>query len=170
MLDKSKRSANSATLTCTGRDIEYREMELRFDKNECVWKVEKDSLETPEMLLPTEMVSLIAFIKSIGTYEGGNTEFAERYNAHAGTNISVKALKQMMNKWRYALEAEGIFYEDRRSNGQRFVTVKYISPSADPILSGDESAVRDGQNAPPEICVPVVLCDPVGENNAEKSA
>lgn len=156
VLDKSRRNANSATLTCTGRDIEYREMELRFDKTDCVWKVERDSMETPEILLPTEMVSLITFMKGIGTYEGGNTEFAERYNAYAGTNISVKALKQMMNKWRYTLEAEGILFESKRSNGQRFVSVRYVSPSA-----GDGSDSYDGENGVCQICVPSVPCVPV---------
>ena len=35
VLDKSKRSQSGATLICTGRDIEYRELELRFEKDIC---------------------------------------------------------------------------------------------------------------------------------------
>lgn len=37
VLDKSKRNADTATLVCTGRDIEYREMEMKLSKENCVW-------------------------------------------------------------------------------------------------------------------------------------
>ena len=45
VLDKSKRNADTATLVCTGRDIEYREMEMKLSKENCVWTLVSDSLE-----------------------------------------------------------------------------------------------------------------------------
>ena len=36
VLDKKERAQNTALLVCTGRDIEYRELELRFSKGRCV--------------------------------------------------------------------------------------------------------------------------------------
>ena len=55
VLDKSRRNADSATLYCTGRDVEDRQLELRFSKEEFVWKMLGDSMENREMLLPKEM-------------------------------------------------------------------------------------------------------------------
>ena len=50
VLDKSRRNADSATLYCTGRDVEDRQLELRFSKEEFVWKMLGDSMENREML------------------------------------------------------------------------------------------------------------------------
>lgn len=77
VLDKSKRNAQGATLICTGRDIEYREMELKLSKENCAWEMVSDSIENPQLILPEEMISLIKFMKQIVSYSGSNTEFAE---------------------------------------------------------------------------------------------
>ena len=37
VLDRKERGQNAALLVCTGRDVEYRELELRFSKERCVW-------------------------------------------------------------------------------------------------------------------------------------
>lgn len=63
VLNKSRRNANSATLYCTGRNVEDRQLELRFSKEEFVWKMLGDSMENREMLLPKEMEQLVNFMK-----------------------------------------------------------------------------------------------------------
>lgn len=137
VLDKSKRNANSATLYCTGRDVEDRQLELQFSKKEFVWKMLRDSMENREMLLPKEMELLIDFMKEQKSFSGSNTEFADLYNAHAESAVSVKGLKQMMNLWRYSLEEFGVKYHSHRSNGARLLEVTFSSSA------GDESAVSD---------------------------
>ena len=154
VLDKSKRNAQGATLICTGRDIEYREMELKLSKETCAWEMVSDSIENPQLILPEEMISLINFMKQIVSYSGSNTEFAERFNSFTGKSVTSKGLKQMMNRWRYALEDHGVRFENHRSNGQRLVDIFYSSV-------GDESAVSDGNLPCGEACVPSVTCDPV---------
>ncbi len=156
ILDRSKRSSDGATLICTGRDIEYREFELRFDKQNCVWTMQSDSLDKPEMLLPKEMQALILYVKSIEKFNGGNAEFTERFNAYAGTELTAKALKQMMNRNRYRLEDAGVYFENHRTNGQRFVKIYFSSAS-------DECDGCDGNTTVALSCVPVVTCDPVCE-------
>ena len=47
ILDRSKRHANCATLFCTGRDIESREIEIQLKKENCEWELKGDSLEEP---------------------------------------------------------------------------------------------------------------------------
>lgn len=154
VLDKSKRNAQGATLICTGRDIEYGEMELKLSKETCAWEMVSDSIENPQLILPEEMISLINFMKQIVSYSGSNTEFAERFNSFTGKSVTSKGLKQMMNRWRYALEDHGVRFENHRSNGQRLVDIFYSS-------AGDESAVSDGNLPCGEACVPSVTCDPV---------
>ncbi len=157
ILDKSRRSADGATLYCTGRDIEYREFELRFDKENCVWKVQSDSLVMPEKKLPKELEDLPRFVESIGAYEGSNTEFSERYNSFCGTELSAKALKQLMNRNRFLLESLGVYFESKRSNGQRFIKIYYAS-SASAV-----SALSDGCTTVGKTCDPCVSCDPTVE-------
>jgi hypothetical protein len=137
VLDKSKRNADSATLYCTGRDVEDRQLELQFSKKDFVWKMLRDSMENREMLLPKEMELLIDFMKVQKSFSGSNTEFAELYNAHTESAVSVKGLKQMMNLWRYSLEEFGLSFRSHRSNGVRLLEVNYSSSAR------DESAVRD---------------------------
>ena len=137
VLDKSKRNADSATLYCTGRDVEDRQIELQFSKKDFVWKMLRDSMENREMLLPKEMELLIEFMKVQKSFSGNNTEFADLYNAHTESAVSVKGLKQMMNLWRYSLEEFGLSFRSHRSNGVRLLEVNYSSSAR------DESAVSD---------------------------
>lgn len=153
ILDKSKRSQNNATMICTGRDIEYRELELNFSKDNHIWDLVSDSVESPEILLQDEMIQLIEFMKKVIIFKGTNTEFAEEYNSFCRKEISAKALKQMMNKWRYELESNNIYFSSYRSNGKRFVNVHYMPDS-------DSSALNDGNIISAKTCVSFVTCDP----------
>ena len=82
VLDKSKRCSTNATLYCSGRDIEDREIELRFDKDSCTWNFVSDSSDNPEMLLPLEMQKLIEMMKEISFFSGSNADFVEQYNQY----------------------------------------------------------------------------------------
>ena len=154
VLDQSKRNATGATLICTGRDIAYRELELNFSKEKYVWERISDSLDDPVLTLPRELVLLVDFMKQEKSFSGSNTVFTERYNSFSGENLSPKALKQIMNRWRYALEEQGVVFESHRSNGQRLLEISFFS-------SGDASAVSDGETTVCVSCVPSVPCVPV---------
>lgn len=159
VLDKSKRNADMATLVCTGRDIEYREMEMKLSKENCTWNLVSDSLENPQMRLPDEMVSLVEFMKVQKSFSGTNSEFIELFNSYYDKKLSVKSLKQMMNRWRYSLEEYGVQFINHRSNGQRLVDISYSSVR-------DESVVSDGSTLGDESSVPSVPCAPVSEREA----
>ena len=75
--------------------------------------------------------------KQLQSFDGGNTELAEKFNSFSRKNISAKALKQLMNKWRYTLEENDVFFTSGRSNGKRYIKTWYL-PSAE---KSDESAV-----------------------------
>ena len=128
VLDKKERSQNSALLVCTGRDIEYRELELKFSKERCVWDLVSDSTESPEMLLPPELNAFLEYMKEVRFYSGGNTELADAFTSHSGTSIEPKRLKQLMNCSKEALRELGLTFRSYRSNGQRLVEVRYSEP------------------------------------------
>ena len=160
VLEKSDRCQSGAALICTGRDIEYRELELRFLNSECSWELVSDSAEDPAMLLPPELGDLVEFMRVERHFSGSNTELAERYNVHTGRDLTAKKLKQLMNKWRYELEAQGLVFESRRSNGQRFVEVSFSALGSD---ASDSSDATSGALIPCGTCVP---CDPVAAHEA----
>ena len=137
ILDRSKRNTNYATLFCTGRDIENREIELQLKKETCEWELKSDTLEEPALALPEEIMLFIEMMKRLQSFDGGNTELADLFNSFSGKSISAKALKQLMNKWRYTLEDNNVFFTSGRSNGKRYIKTWYL-PSAE---KSDESAV-----------------------------
>lgn len=155
VLDKDSRSQNTATLFCTGRDIESRELKLRFSSETCTWDLIADSLTMPEKLLPRELELLVAFMREQKHFSGGNSELAQVLSAFCGLELSAKALKQQMNRWRHKLEECGVFFDSYRSNGQRFVKIDF-RPSA-----SDGSAENDANIGSTKTCVTCVPCDPV---------
>lgn len=138
-LDRSKRSQNNATLICTGRDLEYRELELNFNKEDCIWNLIADSLENPDMLMPDEMNLLIDMIKAEKYFNGSNAEFVEKYNSNTGKNLTARLLKRMMNKWRYELEENGVYYKSYRDKNVRGLKIRY-----EPV--GDDGDVKYDEN------------------------
>lgn len=156
VLDKDKRNENKANLLCTGRDIEQREFQLSFNKENCTWDLINDSLENPVTLLPQEMIDFIEFMKSQKHFKGSNTDLVDNFNSSNGYSLSAKSLKQIMNKFRYDLEDHGVEFASYRSNGQRLVEVSYFSAS-------DSSAVSDEEVVSVKTSVSFVPCDPVGK-------
>ena len=136
VLEKDDRQMGKAKLTCTGRDVEDRELHLRFNKETCVWDLIGDSRDSPENMLPQEMVSFIGFMKDTVSFSGTNTELTERFNANKGLSMAAKSLKQMMNRWRTELQEQGVTFRNRRSNSQRLVEVLFSS-------AGDTSDASD---------------------------
>ena len=128
VLDRKERGQNAALLVCTGRDVEYRELELRFSKERCVWDLVSDSAEAPAQLMPQEMVCFLEYMKEVKFYCGGNTELTDAFNTYAGMAIEPKRLKQMMNLWKDNLRELGLTFRSYRSNGQRLVEVRYEEP------------------------------------------
>ena len=125
VMERKERSQNTALMICTGRDLEHRELELRFSKERYVWDLVSDSAETPEQLMPQEMVGFLAFMQEVKHFAGGNTELAEAFNSCTGNTIEPKRLKQLMNLWKENLRELGVTFRSYRSNGQRLVEVKY---------------------------------------------
>ena len=157
VLDKDDRVQRSATLIASGRDIRDRKMRLELDAENCRWSLLSDSLVTPESVMPEELSALLDFMKETPSYTASNTDLAEILSRRIGKEVNANALKRMMNRWRFTLEEQGVFFESKRSNGKKFVKIEYFTPfsevqsaSSD---SGDDISSALQFSVPP---VPVV--------------
>jgi hypothetical protein len=74
------------------------------------------------------MIAFVKFIKSIGSYEGGNTELAQMFKEHSGITLSAKILKQKMNRWCCLLSDLGISFWSKEQHNGKVVGVKYTPP------------------------------------------
>lgn len=159
VLDKNERIERFATLYASGRDIRDRKIQLELDKDACIWTLIADSLTMPETMLPDEMAYVFGFVwrsKNHG-FVGTNTELAQHVSIALGKEVNPKGLKQMMNRYRYQLEDLGVFFESKRSNGQKYVVVRYVPPA-----DGDSSASSASVSSALTDSVPCVPAGDVG--------
>ena len=84
-------------------------------------------------------MSLYYFMTEAKEFTGSNTELA----SHLGKDITPKGLKQMMNRHRYKLEELGVFFESKRSNGQKYIVLRYTPLS----VASDSSASSDSNSS-----------------------
>lgn len=129
VLDKSKRCSTNATLHCSGRDIDDREIELNFDKDSCNWNFVSDSSDTPEMLLPKPMQKLIGMMKEKSAFSGSNADFMEAFKSYSAIEIHTNVMKKMMKKYRSELEENGVTFEDCKRNNERCIDICYDPPA-----------------------------------------
>ena len=72
-------------------------------------------------------------------FNGNNAEFLERYNAYSGNNLSARILKRMMNKWRYELDENGVYFESFRDKNVRGLKIRYSPVGDDGDVEYDEN-------------------------------
>lgn len=150
-LVEEKRGSGKAILSCIGRDIEYREMELGRNENN-VWKLISDSKENPDLLLPDIVLFISDFMKDKDEYQGSPTELAELISRKE-KKISHRTLSRLMLQNQEQLIQKGIDVRCHRSNGSRLISLTRTSD--DSAVSDDESDSGPGvQNIDP--------VDPIG--------
>lgn len=117
ILSKSKRSSNRATLICSGRDIEYRELELEFSGTAHLWSLISDSVEHPENLLDDTVSLVCGYLQEHKRFIGR----ASNLSAALEKAIQPNALSKNLNQSQNELESLGIKYRTFRSNGKRMI-------------------------------------------------
>ena len=154
VLKQDKRGSSNGVLICDGRDIEYRELKLTFDKSTHVWQLLSDSIENPEVK-QDQTVSLVSdFMKKQKSFFGTPTELVEMLQPHSEDNIIPNVLSKKILQSSVELEKMGIQYSSRRSNGKRLITLEYHDESAD-------SDDKNGSTPYSKSVDPAVTADPV---------
>lgn len=131
VLRKSKRSSNSATLYCTGRDIEYRELLLEFDGTEHVWKLREDSVEQPAQVQDELVFFLSEFLDQRKCFTGTATELAEKLDRFAGEQYKPNVLMKKLLRCQQELLDLGITLPTRRTHDRRELTLRVSCVSND---------------------------------------
>ena len=135
VLMKAKRSANQATLHCTGRDIE--DTELLLTRQGARWTVTDESEDKPPDLFSFAIHDLMLELCS---FKGSATELCglltEKYSREFFPNM----IKKDLTLHGYELQSYGVKFSHKRSNGQRLIMLEYDR----------DSDTGDGRNLIPE--------------------
>ncbi len=119
-LVEERRGCGQATLSCIGRDIEYRELMLERGEDN-VWELRADTLTRPE-LAGNKIVSLLcAVMRDREKFSGTPTELVELIGTVTGETVSTKKVSGLVLQTVDALRKNGIDAVVRRSNGKRLI-------------------------------------------------
>lgn len=143
-LVEKRRGSGRAKLTCIGRDIEYRELELERNADN-VWERLSDSRTQPELLEGRITVLLSEFLEEQREFIGTPTELSQRIDPDGQEGITPKKVSRLILQNVDPLKKIGITVTIRRSNGKRIIEL--------------HSADSDDAEAPKEIGT----IDPVGQ-------
>lgn len=154
-LVEEKRGSGRAKLTCIGRDIEYRELELcRSPEN--VWELVSDSRVEPALREERIVTLLMAFMDDREVFIGTPTELSQQIDPDGSAGATPKKVVRMILQSADTLRKTGITAISRRSNGRRIIELHRAesadlegTPEIDPIdpASDDRPAERGVERA-----------------------
>ena len=119
-LVEEQRGSGRAKLSCIGRDIEYRELELRRNTDN-VWEVTADSYRQPELLGGRIVLLLSALLDAQLEFIGTPTELANKIDPDGSKGITPKKVSRQILQSVDALRKAGVAATIRRSNGKRLI-------------------------------------------------
>lgn len=119
-LVEEKRGSGKAKLSCVGRDIEYRELELQRG-SENVWELVSDSGTQAGQPGDRIVTLLSAFLTGRENFIGTPTELSEEIDPDRSWGITPKKVARMILQSVDALSKTGITAVVRRSNGKRLI-------------------------------------------------
>ena len=126
VLRKDKRSARTATLYCTGRDIEYRELSLEFDSAAHVWNLLADSVTAEPMPSDSTIFSLSAFLDAQKVFSGTATELLEALKPYCGETLQPNVLMKKLLRHQQELSEMGIALETRRTHDRKEISLRRV--------------------------------------------
>lgn len=122
ILVEETRGSGVATLSCVGRDIDYREIKLKRGENN-IWQVVSDSFENHDLLADDIVILLSDFMKDKEYHKSTPTELAEELSKNRDDKISSKTLTKRILQNTLELEERCISVVIRKSNGKRLIEI-----------------------------------------------
>lgn len=148
-LVEEQRGSGRARLSCIGRDIEYRELELRRSADN-VWEVNADSYQQPELLGGRIVQLLSVLLDTRPEFTGTPTELANKIDPDGSKGITPKKVSRQILQSVDALRKAGITAMIRRSNGKRLIDLRRAEsddfvgvPGIDPCGTGRIAMLTD---------------------------
>ncbi len=145
VLEKDRRAGHRATLYCSGRDIEYRELQLEFNPATRLWSLLSDNVENPEQFLDNTVSLLCGWLRGEVSFTGRLSELAEKLSRHSGETVNSNILSKRLLQSQDELISLGIRYRTYRSAGKRLIEVS---------REGAGSADKNGIPPYPQIADP----------------
>ena len=124
VLMKTSRNKSVAILYCTGRDIEYRELNLEFDSETHFWNLLSDnspSMEQPDGRLLSLLSALLRQQSEISAPAATLLKIIDPNNAEG---LTPNLLSRRIRKNVDILGKNGIMVSFRKSNGERLICLK----------------------------------------------
>ena len=122
ILVEEERGSRVATLSCVGRDIDYREIKLKRDEDN-IWQIISDSFVNKDLLLDDIVILLSGYMKDKEHHKSTPTELAEELSKNRDDKISPKTLSKRILQNTKKLEERSIFVVLRKSNGKRLIEI-----------------------------------------------
>ena len=122
-LVEDRRGSGRATLSCIGRDIEYRELTLERNA-ENVWELMSDSRTQPELLGDRIVILLSELMRDRTEFIGTPTELSAQIDPVGSEGITPKKVSRLILQSVAALSKIGISAVVRRSNGKRLIELR----------------------------------------------
>ena len=136
VLSESKRGSRNATLYCVGRDIENREIELKFDSDQHRW-ISDETFSERENKSKIFIEKIFDFMIERKDFVGTATELASLLATRFDMEVFPNRLTRDLVQNAYELSSYGIKFSSERSHGTRKIRLE--------LLSGDGS---DSKNIP----------------------
>ena len=133
VLQKNARSANAASLHCTGRDIPDRTLKLEFGEEDHVWKLLSDSktCSSASKISALQLVHLFsALLSADPEYTGTPSALAAKIDPDGRLGITPKKVTRLVLESVETLRENGILVKTYRSNGKRLISL-WSAESAD---------------------------------------
>ena len=127
VLQKNARSANAASLHCTGRDIPDRTLKLELGEDDHVWKLLADSKTCTgaSKISALQLVHLFsALLSADPEYTGTPSALSAKIDPDGRLGITPKKITRLVRESVAALRENGILAEAYRSNGKRWISLK----------------------------------------------
>lgn len=120
VLRPDKRGSSRATLYCTGRDIEYRELALEFQRETHTWELTGSvELDTPQQ--DEQVFFLSEFLCGLGSFNGTATELSELLEQRTGERIPPASLAKKLVRFAPELGRTGIRVTSSRTRDSRLI-------------------------------------------------
>ena len=127
VLQKNARSANAASLHCTGRDIPDRTLKLELGEEDHVWKLLADSKTCTgaSKISTLQLVHLFSeLLRADPEYLGSPSALSVKIDPEGSLGITPKKITRLVRESLAALRENGILAETYRSNGKRWILLK----------------------------------------------
>ena len=127
VLQKNARSANAASLHCTGRDIPDRTLKLELGEDDHVWKLLSDSKTCTgaAKISALQLVHLFSVLLSADpTYTGTPSALSAKIDPDGRLGITPKKVTRLVLESLETLRENGILVKTYRSNGKRLISLR----------------------------------------------